>query len=134
VNGKSKKGDINMNRKGFTLFKLLLVIIFGALFFASNSQSMELNALIPADSENIALMAKAMRVDTTQTVQIVVYAAEWTYDVTDDLVDEGKKVAKSLSKQGIHSSRISILFANKGGLAEDSAPAPAADGIYLYLE
>jgi prepilin-type N-terminal cleavage/methylation domain-containing protein len=128
-----------MNKKGFTAVELLiLIVVLGILatfiIIPAISNGMELQKLMPVDSETLALVSKAMKQDFSVTVTVVVYQAVWTHENTSNAVDDGKATVGLLKKRGISTSRIRLLFANKEGLIEDTVPAPKEDGVYLYLE
>jgi len=130
-----------MNKKGSTLIKLLIVgCIIGivatwvvpALF--DEAHGMETQALMAADDATVSKVVRILRMDKYQTVTIMAYSPEWTIGTVDPVLDQARKVLNTLHNAGIYANRITMLFANKGGLAEDPMPIPATEGVYLYLD
>ena len=132
----------NTMRQGFTLVELLCVLAIIAILTAAlipyvmndRAHGMEIQKLLPTDDATVKTAIQLMKQDPHLTVTIMAYSAVWTTDTVDPVIDQARKVLSTLHDAGIYANRITMLFANKGGLVEDSTPTPEADGVYLYLE
>jgi len=134
-----------MNKRGFTLVELLIVLailailIFAVLPLTRDAYGMELLAPVLATDEAVEELAKAVVNDPDQGVVVIIYSATWTantggYAKIDKLIAEYRRIMEKLVNFGIANERIHLLLANKGGLEFDGVPIPEVDGIYLYLE
>ena len=129
-----------MNRKGFTLIELMVVLAILAIVAAvvipniRSAHGMELLTPMPASDAMIDDVAAAMEYDPGTNVIVLIYMVEWTNDNISPAIKEAKRVRDRLLSRGVSSSRIVTEFANKGGLVDDKVPTPAADGVYLYLD
>ena len=130
-----------MNKKGFILAKLMVVLAVLALgiaftlpFSCPKAHGMELQKLLPADDDAVKTVIETMKRDRYLTVIIMAYSPEWTMDTVDPILDKARKVLDTFHNAGIYANRITMLFANKGGLVEDALPTPATEGVYLYLD
>ena len=126
---------------GSALIKLLIIgCVIGiiatwvvpALF--NEAHGMETQKLMAADEDTVKSVIKTLKRDRYLTVVILAYAPTWTMDAVDPVVDQARKVLNTFHDAGIYANRITMLFANKGGLAEDALPIPVAEGVYLYID
>ena len=130
-----------MNRKGFSLFEVIIVLgvlaISATLVVPTFVNGMELQTLMSSDDATVVKIAKAMRYDPHQTVTVIVYSKTWypsDLDKIDEFMDKRDQVVKRLVNLGIYKHRIMTLLANESGLIGDITPTPAAEGVYIYLD
>jgi prepilin-type N-terminal cleavage/methylation domain-containing protein len=145
VNEHCRKEVEVLNRKGFTLVELIIVLailgilavtLFHAAFPEKAYGAMFLNEVVETSDASISEIAGIADVTPTIQVVILIYAAEWTRDNSDGLMDAARGVQQRLEDAGIPTENIVLNFANKGGLKEDGAidRIPEKDGVYLYIQ
>lgn len=130
-----------MEDKGFTLIGLitiigiLIILVFAVSVYYTHSGQTFVSA--EANSKSIDFMVDVLEQDPKLNIRIMVYAAEWTYENMDALIDEGNSIHDQIIAKGVANDRIVMFYANKEGLelykGSLTPPTPAEDGVYLVL-
>jgi len=136
-----------MNRKGFTLVELLIVLailaILAALFIpmidGNEAHGADFKPVLATDA-TIQSTATTLGSQPNLNVKVMTYLASWTHDGMDPHMDRAQVVRNALMDNGVTNNRINMLYANKAGLestpVEGGKPAaelPDSDGVYLLI-
>lgn len=132
-------------RKGFTTIELVLAIAILAMLanivvlaivpsaHGAEIITLESQKLLPANDNMAKAVIRQLEQDPKLNVIVLAYVSEWAFETVDPSIEESKRIFRTLIDAGISDSRITWLFANKGGLEEDPIHTPSVDGTYLIL-
>jgi hypothetical protein len=119
-----------MKRQTYFVFGILIGVLM--IVVSTQVACAEEFKFMPATTEHIMSVAKAMKVDDALNVSIIGYSEKTNYQAVDDLVASVRDVEEAFLYVNINPNRIVLGFANKKGLLEEKHKFKT-DGVYIQL-